>query len=325
MDLEEFPSNSELQQKSDSLNNFMSCMDEDTRRILKLFDSALQPTFTEDQRLSLLAGYASGISDEYNARKDATDLSRFYIRKQWTEEEMEDFQVMILSKQGMDGVAVVFENHPMYRRITGSNSIENSNHIEEGISERISSRPKIVFVDQADEEPHFDEEITKETKGNGYITHPFLILNASEIYAISIPSNKKGVICLYHALLRSFRASTIIVEFDLLRSFMVHTKCIIYINCYMETNPTHAVWRKVIEANSGIMYNFADPLIPNDSKYCRIILVAEGIQEETDVEISIMGIKLSKDESTKQKIGLIQGRFDPLEYGFHPVFKIAEK
>lgn len=310
---------------------------EEERAILKTFEKGLYGVFNEDQKLALVAGYASGLSDEISAMKDAAELCRYWNRKQWTEQEMEDFQVMTLMMPGMDGIAVAFEYHPMYRRLMNASDTSDTNlssYVEdinatkimpreaENDNNVVSSRfsldpkPRVTFVESDDEAP-----LLLDDAPTGYRLHRILVAGEEMLKQLYIPPKARGVCCVYRTALKMGGQTLMIQEFDLLRGFKMFANCVVEITCMTKQNKTSAVWKKYVDVKKGLLYNFAEQLIPNDSDRCQILISQVGA-EGVEHEIEIMGMILTREERTKNIVRLIKDEFDPFTYGFHPVFKL---
>lgn len=294
-----------------------SYLDEQSRAILKVFENGLYGVFNEDQKLALVAGYSSGLSTEHCAMKDAADLCRYWNRKQWTEEEMEEFQILSLSRPGMDGIAVAFEDHPMYKRIMLS---ESGNMVSEPYIHPI--KPQISFYESEEDDDVYFNRDTKSAGSTGYRLHTTEVHDDESIKHLYIPERSKGVIAEY---VTAFQTSNVpvLVEFDLLRSFQVSFKGVIRISCVIPMNKTGSVWTKDIPVEPKVYYNFSEKLLPNDRERCKVAISLRGIVGENS-EITIMGILLSRGEKTKLSIKLAKGDFDPFDYGFRPVYKTQD-
>jgi hypothetical protein len=307
-----------------ALEKFESNMDAESREILRVFDCKLFATFSDNQTLALVAGYASALTTKEEAYRDAEMLCRYYTRKQWTQEEMEEFQIIMLSKPGMDGIAVAFEHHPMFKRLieadtSGGNIYRNDLYEEENDNNSLSSlvvlrnKGSISFGDSDDEEV----QESKTVKREGYRVHEPIMTDDGAIKNLYIPVKCKGVVCTFQGTISDDKSHPISSNFDLLRAVVFPKNHIIIITCITPNNKTSPIWRKEIAAHAGVRYNFAENLVPQEEATCRFLLkiVNHGKSEE---EYTIIGIHLNKEERTKQRVNLIRNEFDPFQYGFYP-------
>ena len=349
-----------------------SSLPNDLVSVVKIFmHESCRAGFDADETSIILNGYLIMGKESplyYLEETEIQGLFEFLMKLKWStnwsDDDVEKFQMMIMTDPAKSGILEVFKHHNMYKRIDSAGSADilqptgqfkNTYYLDSSSVKRlihgdlnVSGDRLILSKDAAGRrltthsdakggndnntllddpsESGLEESDDNLFEGyeNPYFVHNSVVYDQNDLENVPMKIGFDGMIYVFSMEATPNTTIDLASMFSYLRSFRVDAKCTMVLTIGGPDKP-HSFCKRIV-AKPGNWINFAELMLPYNDLYLpiRLRLVPKEAEELDDINLQIMGVFLKPEAYNMFCKDITSKPPNPYNYGFRPYFTLIQ-